>query len=425
MTAIVGILNRRGLAFAADSAATHKSKSGLKISNNANKLFSLSNYHPVGVALYNNLDFIGVPWDSIIKRFRDNQKEKSFDTLKGYVKPFFDFVKTYCLTNFLEQQKSFLIHIANNLCNEIESIVEKEIGGFTIENSSLFFQQMISKMDDYYSERIKDKAEDFKDYKKEDFVLYSYDIIDLAISKYYSSPNYPAEFKDKFLDALFAVICHNSHRYLEMIYSGLVFFGYGDKDLFPSLVEYRVTYAIDNRIKYTFKLQYEVGPAPGDAVIAPFAQTDVSNTVVRAVEDKLRQKFYDNFNTAINGFRDEIIVSLTKSNAPSGFVDIFKNLNVEKYTTDYCKGMDNYIDQSYIKPLMDTVAYLDKEDLADMAESLVRMTCLKRHVTTDDETVGGPVDVAIVTKGDGFIWKKRKHYFDPDLNFHFFERYKN
>lgn len=189
-------------------------------------------------------------------------------------------------------------------------------------------------------------------------------------------------------------------------------------------MEYRVTYAINNRIKYTFKLKYEVGPDPGDAVIAPFAQTDVSNTVVRAVEDKLRQKFYDNFNTAINGFRDEIIVLLTKSNAPSSFVDIFKNLNVEKYTTEYRKGMDNYIDHSYIKPLMDTVAYLDKEDLADMAESLVRMTCLKRHVTTDDETVGGPVDVAIVTKGDGFIWKKRKHYFDPDLNFHYFERYK-
>lgn len=230
MTAIVGILNRRGLAFAADSAATHKSKSGLKISNNANKLFSLSNHHPVGVALYNNLDFIGVPWDSIIKRFRDNQKEKSYDTLKGYVKPFFDFVKTYCLTKFHKQQESFLIHIANSLCNEIESIVVKEIGPFSMENSSMFFHQMISKMDNYYGDCIKDIAEDFKDYKKEDFILYANDIIDRAISKYISLPSFPIEFKEKFSNTLFAVICHNSHRYLEMIYSGLVFFGYGDKE---------------------------------------------------------------------------------------------------------------------------------------------------------------------------------------------------
>ena len=65
---------------------------------------------------------------------------------------------------------------------------------------------------------------------------------------------------------------------------------------------------------------------------------------------------------------------------------------------------------------------LMKEDLADMAESLVRMTCLKRHFTTDEETVGGPVDVAVATRGDGFVWIKRKHYFSADLNHHYFER---
>jgi len=32
------------------------------------------------------------------------------------------------------------------------------------------------------------------------------------------------------------------------------------------------------------------------------------------------------------------------------------------------------------------------------------------------ETVGGPVDVAVISKGDGLIWMKRKHYFEPGLN---------
>ena len=64
MTAIVGVLNTRGVAFAADSAATHVTKSGSKITNHANKLFTLSKYHPVGVAVYSYLDFQGVPWVS-------------------------------------------------------------------------------------------------------------------------------------------------------------------------------------------------------------------------------------------------------------------------------------------------------------------------------------------------------------------------
>lgn len=40
-------------------------------------------------------------------------------------------------------------------------------------------------------------------------------------------------------------------------------------------------------------------------------------------------------------------------------------------------------------------------------------------------TVGGPIDVAIISKGDGFIWIKRKHYFKKELNPQFFEGYFN
>ena len=36
----------------------------------------------------------------------------------------------------------------------------------------------------------------------------------------------------------------------------------------------------------------------------------------------------------------------------------------------------------------------------------------------------GPVDVAVITKGDGFVWLKRKHYFPAELNPHYFERSK-
>ena len=36
--------------------------------------------------------------------------------------------------------------------------------------------------------------------------------------------------------------------------------------------------------------------------------------------------------------------------------------------------------------------------------------------------MGGPVDVAVISKGDGFIWIKRKHYFSPELNIRYFER---
>ena len=71
---------------------------------------------------------------------------------------------------------------------------------------------------------------------------------------------------------------------------------------------------------------------------------------------------------------------------------------------------------------MSIVALLPKEELAELAEALVNLTSFKRRVTPAAETVGGPVDVAVISKGDGLVWLKRKHYFPPELNPRYFRR---
>ncbi len=58
-----------------------------------------------------------------------------------------------------------------------------------------------------------------------------------------------------------------------------------------------------------------------------------------------------------------------------------------------------------------------------MAETLVNRVSFRKPVTLEEETVGGPIDVAITTKGDGLIWINRKHYFNKGLNPHFMGNY--
>ena len=89
----------------------------------------------------------------------------------------------------------------------------------------------------------------------------------------------------------------------------------------------------------------------------------------------------------------------------------------------FFERLDSYSVQSHVQPVVSAVADLPKEELAGMAESLVSLTSFKRRVTHDPETVGGPIDVAVISKGDGFIWINRKHYFDPALNHRFFANY--
>src|SRR5437588_9993923 len=83
MTAEIAIMNKSGIALAADSAVSIETAAGMKVYY-TNKLFMLSKYHPVGVMVYGNADLMGVPWESIIKTYREDLRDKSFKLLEDY-----------------------------------------------------------------------------------------------------------------------------------------------------------------------------------------------------------------------------------------------------------------------------------------------------------------------------------------------------
>ena len=56
------------------------------------------------------------------------------------------------------------------------------------------------------------------------------------------------------------------------------------------------------------------------------------------------------------------------------------------------------------------------QDTIDFAEFLVDMTIKYMRFLPGAQTVGGPIEVAAMTKHEGFKWIKRKLYFPPDLN---------
>jgi hypothetical protein len=90
---------------------------------------------------------------------------------------------------------------------------------------------------------------------------------------------------------------------------------------------------------------------------------------------------------------------------------------------EFDKEFGRFQRETLIDPVVATVAVLPKDELAAMAESLVNLTSFKRKFSMDAETVGGPIDVAVISKGDGFVWIKRKHYFTKDLNPQFLTNY--
>jgi hypothetical protein len=82
----------------------------------------------------------------------------------------------------------------------------------------------------------------------------------------------------------------------------------------------------------------------------------------------------------------------------------------------FSKKSVSYLFRSHARPLRQVVGMLSVAEMAELAETLITVESLKERVTKPTESVSGPVDVAVISKSDGFVWIKRKHYFKPELN---------
>lgn len=82
-----------------------------------------------------------------------------------------------------------------------------------------------------------------------------------------------------------------------------------------------------------------------------------------------------------------------------------------------------YVRYDEVMRVLSAIEFLDKTEMVVLAENIVGVTALKQKVSLDVETVGGPIDVAFISKRGGFIWIKRKYYFNAELNPFFFRKY--
>lgn len=89
MTAEIAIINRAGIALAADSAITIGNE---KVWKSSNKLFHLSDCCDVAVMIYGNGMHLGFPWETLIKEFRKTLAGKVFDELQVYIDHFLNFL---------------------------------------------------------------------------------------------------------------------------------------------------------------------------------------------------------------------------------------------------------------------------------------------------------------------------------------------
>ena len=292
MTAIVGILNRRGVAIAADSASTLKKK----IINTGNKMLRLSDKAPIAVIVVNNSSLVGIPWEVIIRWYRKESKQEKYGSMEKYISSFHSFVQDKILSRPDVQDEKVIFN--NEAC------------------------------------------------------------------------------------------------------SYLVYAGYGMKEQKPSIQEYEI-YGIDHRKLLVRKtIRYEVSSPDKEVIIYSEGQPDIVRAYVEGVIDKRVSSIVDGHISILKHCMKVIFYRSTSSLDEEALKAKFKNV------IDGCKKDSK-------EDWLNTIKEYSLQEMASLAENLIKATELHKKMADLEEEVGGLIDLAVITKNDGFQWLNRKSWYEP------------
>jgi len=207
-------------------------------------------------------------------------------------------------------------------------------------------------------------------------------------------------------------------QYFSDHYSGVVITGFGENELFPSLYAIRTDGLVDGHFKFHIEREAHVSPNMR-ATVQAFAQSEMATRFMEGIDPA----YNEYLEAAIPELLSKLSERIVDSHVPGTPA---KRAAIKRGIVRAGNRMIQSFEQTaaafrrvkFVDPVIDAVGILAKEDLAETAEAMVKLTSVKRRVSFEPETVGGPIDVAVISKGDGFIWMKRRSYYDRNLNPH-------
>lgn len=432
MTAEIAIMNLQAIALAADSAVTVRMLDGSsKIFTQANKLFALSKVAPVGILTYGNASFMGIPWETLVKAYRHNLGTSTFPNLHDYMDSFCDFLSREAVLHITpEVQEEFAIAAVRQKLTEIEATIQDKVRSELVE---IMTSNIAIDADVLNRRRIEIQArvtnEVFDNAAIEGFRATNSSTIEKLARK--SMRRRIASLRKEIFQRDLPT---NTVRKINRIairiasglnpnsFTGIAIAGFGDQEVFPSITEMYIGEVVQGIVKQRPGRENTMSH-DNSALVLPFAQFDMVQQFMEGIAPEHEEFITRSFAAYLRAYSDNVlkvfgdVTSLTVEHTREIIEELMPQI-VQSFN-------DNFVDfrrASVVRQIVDAVEMLPKEHLAEMAEALVNLTSLKRRVSLQEETVGGPTDVAVITKGDGMVWIKRKQYFPPELNHGYFAR---
>ncbi len=292
MTCEVAVMNKRGIALAADSAVTLSDGNGgrKKVYYTAEKLFSLSPKLPVAIMTYGPADIMGVPGETVVKVYAQKLDGRRIDTLAEYAQDFLTFIEGADWLFPVKTQTHWLQSLIYNVWK----------GLYKDALDTALAKAVKTSRKDALKKLAAIIEEDHKDWAR-----YS----DLACA----TPDYGQRVRDAFAEALDEVesdlfegppltpaLKEALRKTVEFAYqkdwfhprdcSHVVVAGMGEAEPFPVLLEYDIGTLAAGTLRYKKTDETRVGD-DSDGTVAPFGQDAIIHSITQGIHPRVYEQF--------------------------------------------------------------------------------------------------------------------------------------
>lgn len=439
MTSVVGILNKRGIALAADSAVTRKRNKeggGLRLvekcTKNGNKMVRLSgNTNPakITVMFTGNAEYLGTPWDVIARRYRQKRGDTVHATVEDAAIDFFEFIAenlafwNECAVN--EFMDNLMVNTFYEISRRISRTdTERDERGEMIHPDAFIkaFKMIVAARK--RGAKVRGLCPKFKEYSIEKFRENIAGMVDSFLKGYEPTEDedtewfcerYPKEvleaIRPDFEEALLAKI---SSRNESDDSAELIFCGFGAEQEYPSLVPATVCGGFDFHVNYHIRQRDVVSISDERPVaICPFAQKDVIKSIIMGIHTRWWSYAYENLRQMIEPATTAIFNPFEGEEKPEGLMEKLREVKVQDLLCKFPGEAEEMLDTTQ-REWEEALANYDLEEMAALADSLIELTGFHRILTFSEEQVGGTVDLAVMSKEDGFNWLRRKNWYHKD-----------
>ena len=147
----------------------------------------------------------------------------------------------------------------------------------------------------------------------------------------------------------------------------------------------------------TFKI-FSESAHEAEQDIIQLAQRDMSDMFIFGLPGRLKNAIKTIYNRVVA----KLFLSIGGDNPDT------KNI-IEDALAQCAIEVDRTITGDRLVNLQQSLPHLSLKDLSNLSETLISLECLKNRASLNIESVGGEVTTAIISKYEGFRWKKSQN----------------